>query len=253
MKSTDNDGKNLKQIMRLFSGGQAQTAAELLYNNYYNKIYGIAFSILNNAAASEDVVHNTMCKLLKTDKGNFPSRCESTWLYSVVKNEALIYIRKQKPVTYTDDLTAYAFEQKSIDDFVDMDSYYSLIKNLNNDQRQVVTLKVLGGYTHREIAKMLGKPTGTIQWIYNTAIKKLRVILSSLLSCVLLFGGLFAWRTAEYIQNLNSVTELPEGFKAYVPPDAGMIFFGAALAASVFLFIFVYTNSHLIPTKTRRK
>lgn len=239
--------------MQLFKDGQAKQGAELLYNNYYNKIYSIAFSILKERSASEDVVQNTMYRLLKIGREKFPEHYQSTWLYSVVKNEALMYLRKQKPVTYTDDINKYAFGQKCIDDFVDMDGYYALIKDLNEKQKQVVTLKVLGGYTHKEIAKMLGKPTGTVQWIYNTAIKKLRVILSSLFSCVFLSGGLFAWRVVEYVENLDYVTELPDGVKAYVPPDTGMIIFGAAFVVFLFIFILTYKNSHLIPTKTECK
>jgi hypothetical protein len=36
------------------------------------------------------------------------------------------------------------------------------------------TLKLIGNLKYREIASLLNKPMGTVQWIYNNAIKKLR-------------------------------------------------------------------------------
>ncbi len=68
-----------------------------------------------------------------------------------------------------------------------------MIEGLDDTRKEVVTLKVLGGYTHREIGIMMDKPTSTIKWLYATAIKQLRTALAGFISSfVLLLGGLIA-------------------------------------------------------------
>ncbi|MBR2442035.1 MAG: hypothetical protein IKB20_03115 [Clostridia bacterium] len=84
-----------------------------------------------------------------------------------------------------------------------MDMYYSMIKGLKDEQQQVVTLKVLGGYTHKEISVMLGKPIGTIQWIYNTSVKKLRIVLSSILIFIAMTSYGFVDRLTHYLEIIN--------------------------------------------------
>ena len=49
--------------------------------------------------------------------------------------------------------------------------------HLNNFELQVVVLYAVYGYKHREIAKILNKPLGSILWTYNNSIKKLQKVL----------------------------------------------------------------------------
>lgn len=131
-------------------------------------------------------------------------------------------------------------ENKDIHDFVDMDTYYSMIKGLNDEQRQVVTLKVLGGYTHKEISKMLGKPIGTIQWLYNVSIKKLKITLTSIMVAIVLSGAGFVERLVHYISQKNAVPELP-GQTIRVPFDYSIVVF-AVLFVFFVCYIFIYSK-----------
>lgn len=47
-------------------------------------------------------------------------------------------------------------------------------KVLGDEERQIVTLHVISGFKHREIAEMMGKPLGTVMWAYNNALAKLK-------------------------------------------------------------------------------
>lgn len=48
------------------------------------------------------------------------------------------------------------------------------LETLKPSERQVVSLKVLGELTFKEIADVMGIPMGTVTWKYQNAIKKLR-------------------------------------------------------------------------------
>lgn len=185
----------LNEIFDLLRSGDRKAGVRLLYEKGYDKMYGIAFSVTKKEDASRDVVQNVVYKLLKTNA--FPEKGELSWLYTVVKNEALTFLRENKSSTRLEqDLeqkAAIFSTEKDINEFVNMDEFYSMIKGLNEERRQIVTLKVLGGYTHKEIAQMLDKPVGTVQWLYNTSIKSLRAIFSAVITtCALCFFGFAA-------------------------------------------------------------
>jgi len=171
---------------------------ELLYEHYFRLMYGIAFSVCKNDEMSKDAIQNTMIILYKLDPKKFPSNNELSWLYKVVKNETLQLLRKQKNKLSIDEIADLPTIDKSIENIVDMDSYNYLIKDLNEEQRRIITLKVICGLTHKEIAKLLSMPSGTVMWVYNTSIKKLKVILGSLISIIIIVG-------ISFISKLNAV------------------------------------------------
>lgn len=48
------------------------------------------------------------------------------------------------------------------------------LDTLKPSERQIVSLKVLGELTFKEIAQYMKIPMGTVTWKYQNAIKKLR-------------------------------------------------------------------------------
>ncbi len=191
--------QGLAFVFELLREGRMREGAELLYHEHYNKVYSIAFSILRDEGKSEDVVHNVTSIILSLKVENAPTRGELSWLSTVTKNEALRYLNDSPAAASLDEVAPIACEDKEIRDFVDMDAYYNMIKGLDERRQQIVTLRVLGGYTHREIALMLGKPIGTVQWLYNTAIQQLRISLAAMLTFVLLVGAVFIERLVYYV------------------------------------------------------
>ena len=241
------------EIFDLLRSGKQHDGVELLYKHHYNKMYGVAFSIVKNEDVSQDIVHNVVYKLMLLETSKFPSSNELTWLYKVVKNEALMFLRSNSiSLISLEDVKEPISEDRDIHDFVDMDMYYSMIKGLKDEQRQVVTLKVLGGYTHKEISVMLGKPIGTIQWIYNTSVKKLKVMLSSIMLAI--FASVFGCveRLTNYIEQVKAVPEVP-GQTVHIPFDYSIVIFAVIFAVLISVFMIIYIKSYRIPTKAERK
>lgn len=155
---------------------------KLLYDNYFRVMYGVAFSICRDDEISKDAIQNTMLNLYKLNSNKYPTKNELSWLYKVVKNETLQLLRKEKKEISIDDISEIPVLDKSIETLVDMDSCNHLINSLNEQQRQIVTLKIICGLSHKEISDMLNIPIGTVMWKYNTSIKKLRTVLTGLFS-----------------------------------------------------------------------
>ena len=49
-----------------------------------------------------------------------------------------------------------------------------LLKGLSDEEREVLLYKVYADLKHREIAKLINKPLGTVLWLYNKAMKKVK-------------------------------------------------------------------------------
>lgn len=191
---------HLKPIIALIKDNKKE-GMELLYEHYFQMMYGVAFSIVKNKEDSHDIVQNVMLKLLNLSDEKLPQKGEVSWLYTVVKNEALMLIRKERKKVDIDNITEQGELDSEIESFVDMASYYAMIEGLSEKEKEIVTLKVLGGLSHKEIAQILGKPMGTVQWLYNGSIKKLRTALNV---SALLMAGVFVKR---YIDQMSIIED----------------------------------------------
>ena len=49
-----------------------------------------------------------------------------------------------------------------------------MYETLEGEELQVFTLHIIDELKHREIAKIMKKPLGTITWLYNKAVKKMK-------------------------------------------------------------------------------
>lgn len=242
---------DIKQILKRVKEKDA-AGFELLYQHYFRFLFSIAYSVVNSEEDSYDIIQSVMMRLYQLDAKLFPRDHELSWLKTVVRNEALMYLRKEKATVPLEETEAFPVLDQRIEDFVDMDAFHKLIAPLNERQKRVVTMKILGDMTHKEIAQMLSIPIGTVQWIYATSIKKLRRSLTGLASLALVFGGGFGRQLVGYIQAL---TEAPGevGIISVPPVDAAvspwLIVFLALFLVVTGACILFFKFSDRIPTK----
>jgi RNA polymerase sigma-70 factor (ECF subfamily) len=80
----------------LQSGDRAEFAR--LVDAFSTQIYRLALKMLADEQDAEDVLQNTFMKALQSI-GNFEGRSSlSTWLYRIAVNEALMSLRRHKPI-----------------------------------------------------------------------------------------------------------------------------------------------------------
>ena len=116
-------------------------------------------------------VQNAVLRLYAMGESLFPSDHEMAWLHTVVKNEALMVLPKKKPEHSVDELPEIPLPEWQLEALEDMETVQAMLSSLDPKRQNVVTLKVLGGLSHKEIAQLLSMPVGTVRWLYNTSIK----------------------------------------------------------------------------------
>ena len=160
---------------------EKEEAFNTLYKDYNKLIYGIAFSILKNKDDSEDVLQTVFAKIYKLSKSKLPEKSEASWLYSVTKNEAITYLRKKNKEVNLDENEIYNIQEENDDlkEIENIDAYRRAINTLNKKEQEIVSLKILSGFSFREIAKILNMPIGTVQWNYYKAMHSLKLLLGN--------------------------------------------------------------------------
>lgn len=202
-------------------------AFEKLYKNYKNLVYKIAYSILKNSYDSDDIVQIVFEKIYSIDKDKLPTRNESSWLYSVTKNETINYLNKKKNHIELEEIYEIEDNNNEINELINKDSYNRLIGKLNENEKEIISLKILSNLSFKEIAKLLNKPTGTIKWIYYKSINTLKLLLSNLAIFIISFiSSCFAMKNRKKLSpklNVNESNQTKEEIKDEITEDKELL------------------------------
>ena len=202
-------------------------AFEKLYKNYKNLVYKIAYSILKNSYDSDDIVQIVFEKIYSIDKDKLPTRNESSWLYSVTKNETINYLNKKKNHIELEEIYEIEDNNNEINELINKDSYNRLIGKLNENEKEIISLKILSNLSFKEIAKLLNKPTVTIKWIYYKSINTLKLLLSNLAMFIISFiSSCFAMKNRKKLSpklNVDESNQTKEEIKDEITEDKELL------------------------------
>lgn len=151
-----------------------QTKEEIynLYKQHKNGIYRYILSITKDPYLAEDVLQDTFMKLL-TKEVHFISGKESAWLYKVARNRCYDLIKKEDN---------YQHRLSSLEGLPDQKwKFIELISSLTAQEQEIMSLKYIGGFSHKEIAKIMGKTVHATKKCYERALQKLRKEMEELL------------------------------------------------------------------------
>ena len=168
----------------LLVGVKAGDAAAfaLLYDRHSRAAYGLAYRILGEATAAEDVVQEAFLTVWRQAATYGPERgTVRAWLLAIVHHRAIDHVRRR---SYREErqqvLDAVADPPDSADTWeqarqsVEGQHVREALEHLPPDQRRSITLAYFGGYTHVEIARLLGVPLGTVKGRLRIGLQKMR-------------------------------------------------------------------------------
>lgn len=155
--------------------GKDLTALEQLYNLTKAGIYGFALSVLKSPLDAEDVLHNTYLSIWASAHMYASEGKPMAWLITIAKNHCFKIFRDRKwneETELSEEKTAeaYDFTLAGEDKWV----LEECMKNLNDDERQIIMLHAVSGFKHREIADFMNMPISTVLSKYRRGLKKLK-------------------------------------------------------------------------------
>ena len=150
-----------------------------IYHLTKRGVFSLVLSIVKNPYAAEDIMQDTYLKIKEKILYYKDGTNGYAWILTIARNLSLNYLNKNNKIDVLD-TTEHEYLTAVTDKNFDKDDMpiFKIAKNhLNDFELQVVILYSVYGYKHREIAKALNKPLGSVLWTYNNAIKKLQKVL----------------------------------------------------------------------------
>lgn len=162
-----------------------------IYEAYIGYIYRIIYEMLQNKENAEDVTSEFFIKLWDKAGSYRPGNGHKAFLTVMARNMAIDFFRKYRKEELTAMLQdigtdpeedhlygkpAYGIrtDQTTEEIVVEDISLQTALAALKDAERQIVSMRVLGELTFKEIAVIMNIPMGTVTWRYQNAIKKLR-------------------------------------------------------------------------------
>ncbi|MBI3950078.1 MAG: sigma-70 family RNA polymerase sigma factor [Acidobacteria bacterium] len=173
------------QLARAAAAGD-QAAFETLYRRHYRRVYSICLRMLRNQTEAEDATQDVFVQVYRKISTFHGDSAFTTWLYSLVVNTVLMYLRnkrrkyREQP---TDDeaLQGLAphralWHQHEIP-LIDRLALEQAIARLPAGYRTVFVLHDVEGFGHEEISQILGISAGTSKSQLHKARIRLRELL----------------------------------------------------------------------------
>ena len=167
-------------------------AFESLFYFYSQRLIYFSRSFVSDKQIAEDIIQDLFVKIWQNRKNLDTSKSIKSYLYSAVKNESLKFLRDTKFEIKDDEkiLTMHGnfnepdkeLECKELNEKI-----YSAINSLPEKCREIFIMNRFDHLKYREIAELLDISIKTVETQMGRALKKLKEILGSLLSVILLF------------------------------------------------------------------
>ena len=154
-------------------------AFEILYDRHGGAAYSLAHRIVGDPGVAEDVTQEAFISLWRSGARFDAARGSvRSWTLGIVRNRAIDALRRAAgpaPKLDLDDeavLDAEAIRRETAR------KVRGALRELPDEQSEVIGLAYFGGFTHSEIAGMLSMPLGTVKGRMRLGLEKIRASLA---------------------------------------------------------------------------
>lgn len=168
-----------EDLISLAGDGQAFA---LLYDRHGRAAYSLAYRMLGERQAAEDLAQNAFIKVwrgassYRTERGRV-----RTWILTIVHNRSIDKLRANATRRRMQEkMEASALRSQPSKAFAESwrnsqrDQVREALNTLPAEQLKILELAYFSGYTHVEIVDLLGLPLGTVKGRMQLGLKKLR-------------------------------------------------------------------------------
>ena len=168
--------------MQLVRRGNA-AAFEVIYERHSQAAFSLAYRMAGSRGVAEDVVQESFLNVWRSGARYERARGSvRTWLLGIVHHRAIDALRRSFVHERRRASDEGLEERLETGERTDVEAarheeaatVRTALEHLPSDQSQVIELAYFGGFTHTQIAEMLGEPVGTVKGRMRLALEKLR-------------------------------------------------------------------------------
>jgi RNA polymerase sigma-70 factor, ECF subfamily len=170
-----------EDLISMVEAADAEAFATL-YDRHSRAAFSLAYRMMGERQASEDLVQDAFLKVWQGASGYRADRGSvRTWILSIVHNRGIDQIRSQASRRRTQEkIEASAPRSQPSEAFAQTwrnsqrDQVREALNTVPPEQLKILELAYFSGYTHVEISDLLGLPLGTVKGRMRLGLKKIR-------------------------------------------------------------------------------
>jgi RNA polymerase sigma-70 factor, ECF subfamily len=174
-----------EDLMGLVRDGDAR-AFEIVFHRHAGPAFSLAYRMCARRGLAEEIVQEAFISIWRSG-GRYDRTRGSVraWILGVVHNRAIDALRRHTARGSRDVADEGIAERMPASELTDVEAarreesaaVRGALESLPPEQRQVIELAYFGGFTHSQIANMLGAPVGTIKGRMRLGLSKLKLTL----------------------------------------------------------------------------
>jgi RNA polymerase sigma-70 factor (ECF subfamily) len=171
-----------EDLMQLVRRGDA-AAFEAVYDRHATAAFSLAYRMTGTRNTAEDVVQEAFLSLWRSGARYDRTRGSvRTWVLGIVHNRAIDALRRSMVHDRrraSDEGIEERFEARERTEVEaarndEAREIHAALQSLPNEQCKVIELAYFGGFSHSEIAEILGLPMGTVKGRMRLGLEKIR-------------------------------------------------------------------------------
>jgi RNA polymerase sigma-70 factor, ECF subfamily len=172
-----------EELMPLI-GDKDPGAFEVFYDRHGGVAYSLAYRIVGERGAAEDVTQEAFISIWRSGARYDAARGSvRTWMLGIVRNRAIDALRSKSSgapkLNFDDDsiLEHRPAPERTESEALRRETAAEVrgaLDELPGEQSKVIELAYFGGFSHSEIAGMLGVPLGTVKGRMRLGLEKIR-------------------------------------------------------------------------------
>ena len=160
-----------------------QSAQKALIGMYYSFAKNIGMRYVENKQEVDEIINDSFLKIFNNLAKYDHSQPFKAWIRKIIVNTSIDHFRKNQQFNYYNQTNIEEIAEVEIEDNIiskiSQEEILSLINKLSPSYKIVFNLFVIEGYTHREIADMLGISEGTSKSNLMDARRKLQGLMQN--------------------------------------------------------------------------
>ncbi len=180
--------------------GKDPAAFATFYDRHGGAAYSLAYRIVGDTRTAEDVTQEAFLSIWRS-KARYDRARGSvrSWVLGIVRNRAIDLLRRESgPAPQLDHDDEATLAARPAAELTDVEAIRretarqvrGALAGLPREQSQVIELAYFGGFSHTEIATMVGAPLGTVKGRMRLGLERIRATMAEGLSHHVLEEGL---------------------------------------------------------------
>lgn len=158
-----------------------------IYSKYHQDLFQFLIYMVKNRDVAEDLTQDVYIRVLKSYHNFEGKSSEKTWLFSIARNVAIDYFRKQKSIK-NKIMEAFEWKQNQLTDIGPLPEeivmknehvrmLYHCLDLCTKDQKTVIIFRYINNFSISETAEILGWSESKVKTTQHRALNILRKLM----------------------------------------------------------------------------